>query len=276
MARLRKSRRLPWYAWVFIVPWFAYSVMVLSHPIRGGTELPPPMWTEVDLAPVPIEVAAALGPASDKIDALRFLEWHRPLARSAEATLQDDPAAAARTLAELFRTSVSGANSARSLTMYQVCLSLAEKDLDLITSSVKELRRRGDSEANDRLSALLQDAPSLSVENAMVGEYLTSFQWLESMRQDFGWKLLVITDLAATVNQLNDAFRSESAEDACAKLEGIMPSPLASMFTYNAGGRNFLSLLELTFCTFLPRAQRATETVAEKRRTLLDALGSDH
>jgi hypothetical protein len=152
---------------------------------------------------------------------------------------------------------------------------LAAKDIDLMARAVKESPDAGDSDANESLSAMLQDAPALSVQNAMVGEYLTSFQLLDSMLQDLGWKLLITTDLTATVSQLNDAFRAESAEDACAKLEGIMPSPLASLFTYNIGGRNVLSLLELTFCTFLPRAQQATETVAEKRRTLLDALGSD-
>jgi hypothetical protein len=233
------------------------------------------MWTEADLAPVPVEVAAALGPASDKSDALRFLEWHRPLAQSAEVTLQNDPAAAAPMLAELFSTSVGCANSAQSVIAYKVCASLAAKDIDLMARAVKESPDAGDSDANESLSAMLQDAPALSVQNAMVGEYLTSFQLLDSMLQDLGWKLLITTDLTATVSQLNDAFRSESAEDACAKLEGIMPSPPASLFTYNIGGRNVLSRLELTFCFFLPRAQQATETVAEKRRTLLDALGSD-
>lgn len=275
MPLLRKLRRLPWYAWILIVPWFVWSVSVLSHPIRGGTELPPPMWTEVDLAPVPVEVAAALGPDSDKSDALRFQEWHRPLARSAEVTLQDDPAAAAPMLAELFTTSVGCANSARSLTMYQLYVSFAEKDLDLITSALKSLRDRFDSDAEYLLADTLRDTPPLSVKNAMVGEYLASFNFLDSTLQDLGWKLLIITDLTATVSQLDDAFRSESAEDACAKLEGINPSPLGSLFTYNIGGRNLLSPLELSFCTFLPRAQLTTETVAEKRRTLFDALGSD-
>ena len=158
---------------------------------------------------------------------------------------------------------------------YQVCASVAAKDLDLMASAVRESPDAGDSDANERLSAMLQDTPELSVQNAMVGEYLTSFQWLDSTLQDLGWKLLIITDLTATVSQLNDAFRAESAEDACAKLEGIMPPPLASLFTYNVGGRNLLSPLEFTFCAILPRVHEKTETVAEKRRTLLDALGSD-
>jgi hypothetical protein len=233
------------------------------------------MWTEADLAPVPVDVAAALGPASAESDAGRFMEWHRPLALSAEARLQDDPAAAARTLAGLYRTSLAGANSARSLLMYQVCLSLAEKDLDLIIGAVEELRRRGDSEANERLLVMLQDAPSVSVENAMIGEYLGLFQYLDSMLQDHGWEFLIMTDLSATVHQLNEAFRSESAKDVCALSEGIMPSSLASVFTYNAGGRIFLSSLKLTFCTVLPRVQEIAETVAAKRRTLFDALNSD-
>ena len=94
------------------------------------------MWTDADLAPVPVEVAAALGPASDESDALRFLEWHGPLARSAEDALADGPAAAATTRVELFSTSVACANSARALTPYQVCASLAAKRLEEAPSSL--------------------------------------------------------------------------------------------------------------------------------------------
>lgn len=269
-----RLRRLPWYAWIFIVPWFAWLVSILLHPIRGGTELPAPMWTEADLVPVPPEVVAALGPASDESVLRRFLDWHRSLGQSAESALEEDPLTAARVLAELFSTSVAAANSAQSLTMYRLCVSLAEDDLQSMAQLAEGLPDREDSEVGGLLSVALRDAPALSVENALVGEYVSSFRWLDSMLKEIGWQLLLITDLAATVAHLDEAFRSESPRDVCAILEGIMPSPLASLFTYNIGGKNFLSSLELTFCTLLPRAEEATSLVSRERQALREALES--
>jgi hypothetical protein len=138
----------------------------------------------------------------------------------------------------------------------------------------EELPDGENSEMGDLLSITLRDAPALSVENAIVGEYVSSFRWLDSMLREIGWQLLLITDLAATVAYLDEAFRSELPRDACATLEGIMPSPLASFFTYNIGGKTFLSSLELTFCTLLPRAEEATSLVSRERQALREALES--
>ena len=50
---LPPRRRRSWLRWLLVALFLSPAVWALVHVVRGGTELPPPMWTEADLIPLP-------------------------------------------------------------------------------------------------------------------------------------------------------------------------------------------------------------------------------